>query len=233
MFEIGNSLREARVRQRLEHHEVELATKIRVRYVRALEQEEFEALPGDTYIKGFLRTYADFLGLDGQIYVDEYSSRFTTDRRDEHPPERVRRRRGRDHGVERRAVVLALLGIAALAALVIVAWKFGGANPSSSTPPTLTTSRQTSVATPTSLVLRGVGKGTYVEVRRKSAAGQVVLQATVPRGGVEKLAGSRFFLYVRHPAGVRVTLGGRAVSLPAHRNLRVVVTPSRTIRLAG
>jgi hypothetical protein len=50
---------------------------------------------------------------------------------------------------------------------------------------------------------------------------------------VEKLSGSRFFLYVRHPSAVRVTLGGRAVSLPARPNLKVVVTPSRTIRIAG
>ena len=33
-------------------------------------------LPGDTYVKGFLRTYADYLGLDGQLYLDEYNSRF-------------------------------------------------------------------------------------------------------------------------------------------------------------
>jgi Helix-turn-helix domain len=232
VFEIGNSLREARVRQRLEHRDVELATKIRARYIRALEQEEFAILPGDTYIKGFLRTYADHLGLDGQLYVDEYSSRFASDPRDDRSPERPRRRRTRDRGVERRAVLLALLGIAVLTALVIVAWKFGGADTSTSTPSVVDT-RQRTPAAAQGLVLRGVGKGTYVEVRRKSASGQVVLQATVPRGGVEKLTGSRFFLYVRHPTGVRVTLGGRAVSLPAHRNLKVVVTPNRTVRVAG
>ena len=76
MFEIGNSLREARVRQQLELGEVELATKIRGRYLRALEEESFDALPAQTYVKGFLRTYADYLGLDGQLYVDEFNSRF-------------------------------------------------------------------------------------------------------------------------------------------------------------
>jgi cytoskeleton protein RodZ len=59
VFEIGNSLREARVRQQLELTEVEQATKIRARYLRALEEESFEALPAQTYVKGFLRTYAD------------------------------------------------------------------------------------------------------------------------------------------------------------------------------
>ena len=76
MFEIGNSLREARLRQGLEFPELEQATKIRGKYLRALEQEEFEQLPGPTYVKGFLRSYAEYLGLDGQLYVDEYNSCF-------------------------------------------------------------------------------------------------------------------------------------------------------------
>ena len=77
MFEIGNSLRDARLRQGLELDQLEAETKIRAKYLRALEEEQFEQLPGDTYVKGFLRTYADRLGLDGQLYVDEYNSRFT------------------------------------------------------------------------------------------------------------------------------------------------------------
>jgi cytoskeleton protein RodZ len=75
VFEIGNSLREARVRQHLDFPEIEQATKIRGKYLRALEDEHFDALPGQTYVKGFLRTYADYLGLEGQLYVDEYNSR--------------------------------------------------------------------------------------------------------------------------------------------------------------
>ena len=102
MFEIGNSLREARVRQQLELSEIELATKIRARYLRALEEESFEALPAQTYVKGFLRTYADYLGLDGQLYVDEYNSRFVVEGQEDaapiarRPPAgRSRRDRGR------------------------------------------------------------------------------------------------------------------------------------------
>ena len=83
MFEIGNSLREARVRQSLEYPQVELATKIRAKYVKALEEEQFGVLPAQPYVKGFLRTYAEFLGLDGQLYVDEYNSRFVSDGFDE------------------------------------------------------------------------------------------------------------------------------------------------------
>ena len=78
MFEIGNSLREARLRQGLDFTRIEEETKIRGKYLRALEDEQFAMLPAQPYVKGFLRTYAEFLGLDGQLYVDEYNSRFTT-----------------------------------------------------------------------------------------------------------------------------------------------------------
>jgi cytoskeleton protein RodZ len=233
VFEIGNSLHEARIRQGLDFPEVELSTKIRVKYIRALEQEEFSLLPGETYVRGFLRTYADYLGLDGQLYVDEYVSRYVPEhRQDDAASEHVQRpRRRRDRGVERKAVVLALLGIAVLAALVIVAWRYGGSN--SSTPSLVQNHDRKPAATASGLVLHGVGRGTYVEVRRRSSSGQVLLQATVPHGGTEQLTGSRFYLFVRRPAGVRVTLGGKAVSLPARRNLKVVVTPSRTVRVSG
>jgi Helix-turn-helix domain len=227
VFEIGNSLREARLRQGLGYPEIELATKIRGKYIRALEEEEFGTLPADTYIRGFMRTYADYLGLDGQLYVDEYSSRFGSAWLEEAPPP-PRPRRKRDRGVERRAVLLALVGIAALTALVFAAWKFGGA----SNPTPSVVGRQPPVVPP-ELVLRGVGKGSYVEVRRNSAAGRIILQATVPGGGVEKLQGARFYLYMRHPERLRVRLAGKPVSLPGRPNLRVIVTPKRTTRLAG
>ena len=81
MFEIGNSLREARTRKGLDFPELEQGTKIRAKYLRALEDEAFETLPSATYVKGFLRTYADYLGLDGQLYVDEYNVRYGVRRR--------------------------------------------------------------------------------------------------------------------------------------------------------
>ena len=129
MFEIGNSLREARERQGLGYPEIELATKIRAKYVRALEEEDFTALPGDAYIRGFLRTYAEYLGLDGDVYVDEYASRFITSWRDELPPRPERRRiRTRERPFERRAVLLVLAGIVLVAILVFAAFRIPGSS---------------------------------------------------------------------------------------------------------
>ena len=76
MFEIGSSLREARIRQSLEFDELEARTKVRAKYLRHLEEERFDQLPGHAYTKGFLRVYADALGLDGRLYVEEYNSRY-------------------------------------------------------------------------------------------------------------------------------------------------------------
>ena len=69
---IGNALKEARTRAGLDIRTVEERTKIRTRYLRALEAEEWSVLPGHAYVKGFLRTYANLLGLDADALVDEY-----------------------------------------------------------------------------------------------------------------------------------------------------------------
>jgi cytoskeleton protein RodZ len=72
MAEIGESLREARMRARIDVSEIEAKTKIRAKYLRALENEEWGLLPGPTFVKSFLRTYADALGLDGKAMVEQY-----------------------------------------------------------------------------------------------------------------------------------------------------------------
>src|SRR5881227_1921571 len=72
MQPIGESLREARMRQGRDISEVEAATKIRAKYLRALENDEFAMLPGTTYVKSFLRTYAEYLGLDAHLLVEEF-----------------------------------------------------------------------------------------------------------------------------------------------------------------
>ena len=231
MFEIGNSLREARERQGLGYPEIELATKIRAKYIRALEEEDFTSIPGDAYIRGFLRTYSEYLGLDGDVYVDEYASRFITSWRDELPPRPERRRiRPHERRLERRAVLLVLAGIALVAVIVFAAFSLPG---SSTHVPGLGKKQHRKTAPAHQLVLRGVGRGTYVEVRRSRASGPVDLQGTVEAGQTDRLPGSRFYLFVRSPAGLRVTLDGRAVSLPAVHNGRFLVTPRRTTRLRG
>ena len=72
MEQIGARLREARMRGKIDINQVEADTKIRAKYLRAMENEEWELLPGEIYAKTFLRTYAEYLGLDSRELVDDY-----------------------------------------------------------------------------------------------------------------------------------------------------------------
>src|SRR4051794_9060771 len=64
------------MRQKIDVADVEAATKIRAKYLRALENEEFGLLPGNTFVKTFLRTYAEHLGLDPQLLLEEYRAEY-------------------------------------------------------------------------------------------------------------------------------------------------------------
>jgi cytoskeletal protein RodZ len=72
---LGSSLAAARLALGLELRDVERDTRIRARYLAALEEEEFDALPGEAYAAAFLRTYAGYLELDADVYVEELRRR--------------------------------------------------------------------------------------------------------------------------------------------------------------
>src|SRR5918911_1399737 len=127
MFEIGGSLREARLKRGLTPADVQKAIRIRDRYLQALEEERWEVLPGDAYVKGFLRTYADYLGLDGNLYVDEYNNRFAHDEEPMFVPERLARSGPRlDGGGLLRPVVVVGVLVAIVAA--VAAWRLSGSS---------------------------------------------------------------------------------------------------------
>lgn len=85
---IGATLREARNRRKVDLSEVEAAIKIRVRYLQAIENEEWDALPGSAYARGFIRTYAYYLGLDGERLADDFR-RSIAPPGGERPPKRI------------------------------------------------------------------------------------------------------------------------------------------------
>src|SRR5213595_3378581 len=106
---------------------MEQATKIRAKYLRALEDEQFDVLPAQTYVKGFLRSYAEYLGLDGQLYVDEYNSRFVSgEEADARPRRSSAQPRRRERRFATNIVLAALAAIAVLTVIVISAWKTSG-----------------------------------------------------------------------------------------------------------
>jgi transcriptional regulator with XRE-family HTH domain len=223
MLEIGSSLREARRRRNVDLADVEKATRIRVQQLEALEQERFELLPPDPYRRSFLREYADFLGLDADLYTSEYDLRFhTPEPRLPSPPPR---RRG---GVDRRLLVA--LGVIALAVLIgLAAWRLGtsGGNgtvaptlPTTTAQPPASTKPRTGVGapapkTPRTLMLTAARGSCWLLVRRGSAAGPIVYQQTLAAGHTLRL-GLRQPLWIRlgAPWSLDAAIGRRPLTLP-------------------
>jgi cytoskeleton protein RodZ len=247
MFEIGNSLREARLRQGLDFPEIEQASKIRPKYLRALEDEQFDILPGQTYVKGFLRTYAEYLGLDGQLYVDEYNSRYI--HVDEETPLRARSTPALGRAgprFESSVVLVALAAIAILTLLVFAAWRFGSNTPETaipdySTEPAATPSPKPRkrAATPlrrARMVLTGALGDSWVEVYANSPAGKSLFDGTVLAGrsvsfGTERTY-RRYFVRMRRPKNLRLTVNGRELELPDRGSRTAVVVTAKGIRPA-
>jgi cytoskeleton protein RodZ len=231
MFEIGSSLRAARMRQELELSQAERDTRIRAKYLRALEDERFDVLPGPAYTKGFLRTYADYLGLDAQPFVDAYNARFAPEEEPAPPPQlRIRRRRF--------AVAPWLLLVAALAAsIAVLAWGLSGkgshhASPAPSTAQRRTTTRAALPAAPRTatqpqtvarIVLVARRGRCWLSIHLGSATGRLVYQRTLEQGRTARFVSTRLWIRIGAPWNLDATLNGKAVQLPASTG-DVVVT---------
>lgn len=221
MFEIGNTLREARLRKGLGILECEDQTKIRAKYLRALEDEEFDALPSGTYVRGFLRTYAESLGLDAQLVIDEHDSRFggpDGEAGGEQPRRGAAARKRRRRGV-RSEVQLLWLAIGGVMGVALLVWMGAGGSESQPLPEPAAVQAdgersaagsadgevQPAAAEPgvageaprqVTILLRGAGGGSWVQVRGGDQDGREVFRGTL-RDGEERRFGVQRGLWVR------------------------------------
>lgn len=230
MFEIGSSLREARTRRGLELPDVERATHIRSRYLMAMEEDSFDVLPSPAYAKGFLRTYADFLGLEGQRFVDEYNSRFAPEEPAATPPVRVRRGRPFANRLWLAVPVAVIL-------IGLIVWQLtrtGGAG-HIALPPTQTHTTTAAAVLPAQtltsapvlarLVIVATRGPCWLGVHIGSAAGPTVYARTLGQGATARFVSRRLWIRIGAPWNVDATLDGRALGLPATTG-NVVVTPT-------
>ncbi|HEX6582528.1 MAG TPA: helix-turn-helix domain-containing protein [Thermoleophilaceae bacterium] len=221
MPSIGETLREARMRQRLDIADVEDRTKIRAKYLRALENEEFGMLPGPTFVKTFLRTYAEMLGLDPHVLVEEYRAGFEREDEIEQPlgPPAVagRDRRHRPRVGPGSVVLLVLVAIvAALVAIGLASDDEGDGNQAAAPETTQSetqTQPETKPARPRRVSVRITpATPTYVCVDR-GAGTPVVFENTID--SPQTFRGKR----------IRVNLGKRDVQLRVNGK-SVEITPS-------
>jgi hypothetical protein len=212
------------MRQRLDITDVEAQTKIRAKYLRALENEDFGMLPGATFVKSFLRTYAEFLGLDPHLLVEEY--RVTHDPRDESeltpfaraPSGRERRRPPRRPAwLPVAAAVLAILAL-----LLVLGLTGGGSSDQNAKPPAKTTTTRKKAA-PAQPKKRVAAPARTVKLRIMPAAPTYVcldtgIGTTVLYDGTLARAKSWTAKHLRINLGrraVRISVNGKRVSVPA------------------
>jgi hypothetical protein len=128
---VGTTLKAERHRRKLDLSEAEQATKIRSRFLRAIEDEEWKALPGEAYARAFVRTYATYLGLDGDDLAERQRVLSGTVRPTEQLPQSnpprsapVAQPRGRPP-----TAAIAIAAVALVAVLALVLFDEGGGSP--------------------------------------------------------------------------------------------------------
>ncbi|MEI7759252.1 MAG: helix-turn-helix domain-containing protein [Thermoleophilia bacterium] len=225
MFDIGSSLCETRTRLGFDFAEMEFRTKVRAKYLRALEAEEFDQLPGHTYTKGFLRTYAESLGMDGQLYVDEYNVRYVSGDEDmslqsHRVPTSARRHR--EHR-ESRLVVIAVIVIILLTALVIAAWRFGDTAEPKVQGLDIQAAPLAS-ASPRVVSVEASRGASFVVVRAAGTRDKPLYRGILERGQVRRFAPQRLTITLKSPLNVVVRVAGVRVKVPKSGRMTIQVS---------
>lgn len=218
MYEIGSSLREARVRQGIDYPAAEAGTRIRTRYLRAMEDEQFDILPDPSYVRGFLRAYASYLGLDPALALDEYESRFG-DLADALSPDGIRRAKRRaERRPRRREAQLLWLAVGGVTGVALLTWLgVGGQTPNPPAPVTPAPAGSGATVTTGALgvVFRGSGnRGTYLEVRGRDATGPTAYSGVLAPGAVRTFTVTdALWVRIGDPRLVSVDLDGHPLAI--------------------
>jgi cytoskeleton protein RodZ len=245
MAEIGSTLREARMRERIDISGVEARTKIRAKYLRAIENEEWDLLPGTVYAKSFLRTYGDFLGLDSRMLLDEFKRQYERPDHDPRPigsiaaRERERERGPRGPRFPAWAPIAVL--VAAIVAVLYVVGSLGSSNTSSSTstqraqrhPGTTHRHHKKKPAAATSAKLQLVPTGTVYVCLVNSAGAKLINEQTFSVGQtIPTEHGSKLLLTLGN-ASVQMKVNGKPVPVnPSPTAIRLMITPSRVSHIS-
>jgi cytoskeleton protein RodZ len=217
------------MRQKIDIAEVEAATKIRAKYLRALENEEFSLLPGNTFVKTFLRTYAEYLGLDSQLLVEEYRVDYEPRGENElqpmvsRPSRRAERRRPRpSRGPPGPGTAIIVIAVAVLAILAVLGLTGGsgggggGGSKSSTTAKKATKKKHHKkkhkvVSQPRSVRLKIVPTGlTYICVDRGTGTPALFNNTT---SSPQTFKGKRLRVNIGNAANARVFSNGKKVPI--------------------
>lgn len=230
------------MRQRIDIGEVEAKTKIRAKYLRAIENEEWDLLPGPVYAKSFLRTYGDYLGLDSRMLVDEFRRRYERPAEHEIRPVSSRPLRDRDRRpagplvpswLSILLVVVVVVGILAVIGIVTNKSNTNTTNQQTAaghkahTVPTTAARRRPKPVTPATATLHMVPTGPlYVCLVRGDGARLIFEQTYNPGQTIPTETGSRLLLTLGNN-NVQMKINGKAWPVAASPSaIRLLITPT-------
>jgi cytoskeleton protein RodZ len=237
MTDIGSTLREARMRERIDISEVETRTKIRAKYLRAIENEEWDLLPGPVYAKSFLRTYGDFLGLDSRMLIDEFKRQYERPSDHDTRPsttiarDRERRRRGPRFPTW-APIALVIVVILGVLYLVGSATQSGPSSPSAHRPAHhpqhhATPVRTTTAAKPTNVRLELTPTSTVYVCLVNGSGAKLIDERTFTTGEQVPTQSAPTMLLTLGNASVRMKVNGKAVRVaPSSSAIRLMLTPT-------
>lgn len=234
------------MRQRIDITEAEADTKIRGKYLRALENEEWALLPGPTFVKSFLRTYADYLGLDGRSLVEEFKLKYERPEMQAIAPPRPREQgrrqsragRGGPPGDGRLWIAIALVIVVLLGLFVL--GRGGGDDPPASTSvsgaraPAATTTTTQGSSGPRVATLQIIPTG-QVYVCLRDASGRRLLDGVILQpGAATRTYRSRSLRLTLGNGDARLVVNGRARPVPdVAQGVGYAITPGAFTRLPG
>ena len=232
------------MRDRIDISEVEAQTKIRAKYLRAIENEEWDLLPGPVYAKSFLRTYGDYLGLDSRMLLDEFKRRY------EHPSEHdvrpigsiASRDRERRERRPRAPRIPSWAPIVAVIVLILVVLGVVGSLSQSSTPTTAhrpsprhhprapvvaKTPTTTLPATPTAATLKMVPTATVYVCLVNGSGAKLINERTFTVGEAIPAQTAPKLLLTLGNASVQMNVNGKSTPVaPSPTAIRLLITPT-------
>lgn len=232
------------MRSHIDITEVETATKIRAKYLRALENEEWDLLPGPVYTKSFLRTYGNYLGLDSRMLIDEFKHHY------EHPSDhdvrpvgslgRERERRGRPG-----PRIPPWISIVVVAAIVVgILYAVGSMNQGASNPPATTTSTTPTTAThrhrnvlpvaphPKKVTLRMAATGSVYVCLVNGAGRKLIFEQVYAPGQTIPVEMAKKLLLTLGNNAITVKANGRPVPIgPSASPIRLLITPKHAVHI--
>lgn len=233
------------MRQRIDIAEVEAHTKIRAKYLRAIENEEWNLLPGPVYAKSFLRTYGDYLGLDSRMLVDEFRRRYERPAEHDIRPVSARGRRDRDRRppgplvpswLSILLVVVVVVGILAVIGIVTnksntntTSQQTAAGHKAHKAPPTAART-PTKPAAPTKVTLRLVPTNAVYVCLVAGDGNKLINEQTYNVGQTIPTETASKLLLTLGNNNVQMKVDGRLVPVTASPNaIRLLITPT-TVR---